>query len=393
MTSAGFKPATSTAVMWCTIQLCYEAEIRAAKIVVILKIKDKVCLKDYFLFKIVMPANKYALLRYRIIDRSIRNKQRPFPSKEDLRRACEEALYGSDGEHISMSTIDKDIWAMRNEGELGFYAPIKFSKDNAGYYYQDSNYTISELPLNEDDLNAIKTAAETLFQFKDIPLFKQFDTAIEKILDRMKISAFDDHKTDHDVLQFERGSDYKGSEFLGMLFSASKEDQVVSFQYKKFNSNQSQLIILQPYLLKEYRSRWYVIGLDESKDALRTYSLDRLSDIALKGRTFKRSESFSTASFFKHALGITVTDDEHQKVRLKFSEKLSPYIISQPVHSSQQILNNVEGGVIVEIEVLITIELVTLVLGFGDQVEVLAPDQLKESVKSALINSLKKYQD
>ena len=95
--------------------------------------------------------------------------------------------------------------------------------------------------LHEDDLNAIKTAAETLFQFKDIPLFKQFDTAIEKILDRMKISAFDDHKTDHDVLQFERGSDYKGSEFLGMLFSASKEDQVVSFQYKKFNSNQSQL--------------------------------------------------------------------------------------------------------------------------------------------------------
>ena len=338
-----------------------------------------------------MPANKYALLRYRIIDRSIRNKQRPFPSKDDLRAACEEALYGSDGEHISMSTIDKDIWAMRNEGELGFYAPIKFSKDNGGYYYEDPNYTISELPLNEDDLNAIKTAAETLFQFKEIPLFKQFDAAIEKILDRMKISAFDDNKTDHDVLQFERGSDYKGSEFLGVLFSASKDDQVVSFEYKKFNSSESQLITLQPYLLKEYRSRWYVIGWDESKDALRTYSLDRMSNVLLKGRSFKRSEAFNTASFFKYALGITVTDDNPQKVRLKFSEKLSPYIMSQPIHHSQKIIDDSDDGLVVEIEVLITVELVTLILGFGDQVQVLGPDQLKESVKSALINSLKKY--
>ena len=64
-----------------------------------------------------MPANKYALLRYRIIDRCI--TQKSYPTKEDLRAACEEALYGSDGENISISTIEKDIWAMRNESELG----------------------------------------------------------------------------------------------------------------------------------------------------------------------------------------------------------------------------------------------------------------------------------
>ena len=76
------------------------------------------------------------------------------------------------GEHISMSTIDKDIWAMRNEGELGYYAPIKFSKEYGGYYYEDPEFTISEVPLNDDDLNAIQAAAETLYQFRDIPLFK-----------------------------------------------------------------------------------------------------------------------------------------------------------------------------------------------------------------------------
>lgn len=281
---------------------------------------------------------------------------------------------------------------MRNEGELGFYAPIKFSKDYGGYFYEDPNYTISELPLNEDDLNAIKTAAETLFQFKDIPLFKQFDTAIEKILDRMKISAVDDHKTDHDVLQFERSAEYKGSEFLGTLFSAAKNDQVVTFDYQKFNSDEVQSIVLCPFLLKEYRSRWYVIGLDESKNALRTYSLDRMSKLALISRSFKRDEAFNIAAFFKHAMGITVTDEKPKKVRLKFNELMSPYIMSQPIHHSQKIVADDDNGITIEIEVLVTVELVTLILGFGDQVEILAPQELKENVKSALINALKKYQ-
>ena len=79
-----------------------------------------------------MPANKYALLRYRIIDRCLTNKAKPFPSKEDLRQECEDVLYGSDGINISTSTIEKDMWAMRNESELGYYAPIEYHKTHKG---------------------------------------------------------------------------------------------------------------------------------------------------------------------------------------------------------------------------------------------------------------------
>ena len=88
-----------------------------------------------------MPANKYALLRYRIIDRCLTNPGHPFPSKETLRLACEEALYGSDGERISISTIEKDLWAMRNETDLGYYAPIEYHRDERGYHYTCLLYT------------------------------------------------------------------------------------------------------------------------------------------------------------------------------------------------------------------------------------------------------------
>ena len=339
-----------------------------------------------------MPANKYALLRYRIIDRCIRNAQRPYPSKEDLRSACEEALYGSDGEHISMSTIDKDIWAMRNEGELAFYAPIKFSKDRGGYYYEDPDYTIAELPLTEIDLDAIQAAAQTLFQFKDIPLFREFDAAIEKILDRMRISAVDDHKTEHDVLQFERSVSNRGSEFLAELFTAAQSDQSVNLTYRKFGAETAQEVTLDPYLLKEYDGRWYVIGFDQGKGGMRTYGLDRVESVTSTGNSFRRSSSFDTASFFKHAMGITVTSELPIDVRLAFSPRLAPYILSRPLHHSQRIIGqSSDGGVIISIKVLQTVELNTLVLGFGDDVTVLEPKALKDEVIATLTSCLKNY--
>ncbi|MEQ9187435.1 MAG: WYL domain-containing protein [Cryomorphaceae bacterium] len=339
-----------------------------------------------------MPANKYALLRYRIIDRRLRNQQRPFPSKEDLRYACEEALYGSDGEHISMSTIDKDLWAMRNEGELGYYAPIKFSKEYGGYFYENPEYTISELPLNDDDLDAIQTAAQTLFQFKDIPLFKEFDAAIDKILDRMRISSFDENKAVHDVLEFERGVSDRGSEFLGELFKAAKNDLSVKLTYRKFGAADDQLVQLDPYLLKEYGGRWYVIGFEHAKQSMRTYSLDRVTQVYTGDVRFERQASFDTQSFFKHAMGITVTQEEPIEVRLRFSARLAPYVMSSPIHGSQTIeKKHPTGECELSIHVLKTIELLTLVLGYGEDVEVLAPTSLKEEVISTLTTCLKKY--
>ena len=109
-----------------------------------------------------MPANKYALLRYRIIDRCLTNPGKPFPTKEELRQACEEALYGSDGVHISISTVEKDLWAMRNEADLGYYAPIEYHRDERGYHYTEEGYSINDVQLNDDDLDAIRFATNTL---------------------------------------------------------------------------------------------------------------------------------------------------------------------------------------------------------------------------------------
>jgi len=205
-----------------------------------------------------MPHIKYALLRYRIIDRCIRNPFKIFPSKQVLREACEEALFGSqDGEHICDSTIEKDMFNMRMEHD----APIKYNKREKGYYYEDPTFTLDDVPLNEDDLKAIKFAAYTLQQFRDVDMFKQFGNAIDKIVDRVAISE----KTEGDVnqfVQFETAVTVGGGEYLTILLDAIQKSVAVYFDYENFASSSLKPRKVCPLLLKEYRNRWYLISND-----------------------------------------------------------------------------------------------------------------------------------
>ena len=167
-----------------------------------------------------MPANKSALLRYRIIDKCIRNKYKPYPSKEFIRQACEDALFNSVGERVSTSTIEKDLNAMRFDAALGYEAPIKFSKADGGYYYEDPNYSIDNIPINDDDLHALRFAATTLHQFKGIKVFEDFEFAIGKLFERINLSVDSDENAIQQYVQFETVTKIEGSEHLPVLLEA-----------------------------------------------------------------------------------------------------------------------------------------------------------------------------
>ena len=77
---------------------------------------------------------------------------------------------------------------MRNEADLGYYAPIEYHRDERGYHYTEEGYSINDVQLNDDDLDAIRFATNTLIQFRDLPIFQQFDQALGKIADRLTVS-------------------------------------------------------------------------------------------------------------------------------------------------------------------------------------------------------------
>jgi predicted DNA-binding transcriptional regulator YafY len=339
-----------------------------------------------------MPANKYALLRYRIIDRCILNPGKPFPSREDLRQACEEALYGSGADAISLSTIDKDIWAMKNESELGYLAPIAFHRQHKGYYYEDPEYSISSLSLGDDDLESLRFAAAILNQFRDVPMLEQYENAIEKIINRLNISPDPFDAQLDKYIQFEQSTVSKGNEHLGPLLEAIRKRKVVDLIYRKFSDDQDKSYLIHPYLLKEYRNRWYLIALEGKSASIRTFGLERIEKCTLQKESFRIDENFRADLFFEHSIGITEKQEEPSEVILAFDLIPGKYLQTQPIHSSQKLINEDGKEIQIALKVLLTPELFTFILGYGNQVRVLKPASLKKEITKRLKSALDQYE-
>ncbi len=334
-----------------------------------------------------MPANKYALLRYRIIDRCLTNPGKPFPTKEDLRQACEDALYGSDGEHISISTVEKDLWAMRNEADLGFYAPIEYHRDERGYHYTEEGYSINDVQLNDDDLDAIRFATNTLIQFRDLPIFQQFDQALGKIADRLAVSPNLDPHGDDDIIQFESTPHASGSAHLGPLLQAIRAHHEITLTYRKFSEegDVTHAYMLHPYLLKEYRNRWYLLGWDPSKEGIRTFGCDRIVDIEMHEESkFQVQTSFHPNDYFAHALGITVLGQgAPEEIVFEADPLLAKYLASQPLHDSQHIERRSDRTV-VTLNVMPTYELLQWLQAHAGELTICQPDHIRTSVQKQL---------
>ncbi|MEX1001289.1 MAG: WYL domain-containing protein [Crocinitomicaceae bacterium] len=328
-----------------------------------------------------MSKIKNAQLRYRVIDRSLRNQYNPYPSKEDLRQACEEAIFGStSGSDICDSTIEKDMFAMRIE----FDAPIKYSKRDRGYYYEDENYSIDKIPLSENDIEAIKFATNTLMQFRDVSIFKQFGFAIDKIFDRVHISNNPTDESVENFVQFEAHPNISGSEMLPDLLKAIKEKRMVNFGYSSFITGKFKERSALPLLLKEYRNRWYLISYVPQKQKIITFGLDRMSDLRVTDEHFLNSFDFDPDNYFEHSIGITANDEAPVEVVIKVEKIGSKYLQSQPLHKSQELVREGKNRDKFKLKVLISEELKRTILSYGSQIEVIAPDSLRSDIQNTI---------
>jgi predicted DNA-binding transcriptional regulator YafY len=324
-----------------------------------------------------MPQIKNALIRFRIIDRCIRNQYKPYPSKLEIREACEDALYGtSDGENICDSTIEKDLFAMRMEHD----APIKYSKRHGGYYYTDPAFSMNDIPLTEDDIEAIKFATKTLSQFKDMAMFQQFGFAIDKIVDRVTIAADPSDKTIADFVQFDTPIRLGGSEFLSPLLSSIRKSTAVFFDYESFQSQTRKARKVLPLLLKEYSNRWYLLSFDVSKEAIITYALDRMYELQESEEILRCPIDFKPEQFFRHAIGITASNGQPDVVEFKADNVAAKYIASQPFHATQTVVKEGKNKTTFEMTVFVSEELIRSLLSYGGEVEVVKPDALREQL-------------
>jgi predicted DNA-binding transcriptional regulator YafY len=334
-----------------------------------------------------MPHIKNALIRYRIIDRMLRNKYKPHPSKEALRSACEDALFGSEsGVHICASTIEKDLFTMKMEHD----APIRYSKKNGGYFYEDPDFSINDVPLSEDELASIRFAVSTLQQFREVPFFQQFGMAIDKIVDRVAVGEQSQEMSKY--IQFEAAVSTGGNEYLPTLLEGIQAQKRVWFMYTSFQHQQSKPRKVSPLFLKEYRNRWYLICFDLQKQDISTFALDRMTELQLLDEAAQIPADFNATDYFRDAIGITAFKGAALRIVLKADAIAARYIETQAFHHSQKLLEKQDAYSIFELRILVTEEFIRSLLGYAGEVEVLEPESLRSTLKERAQALLKRYQ-
>jgi len=332
-----------------------------------------------------MPRNKDALIRYRVINRCLVDYK--ICSKEKLKKACEDAM---DKCPIGERTIDGDIHAMRYDNGLGYYAPIKFNKYEGGYYYDDPDYSIDKVPLNQEELETLGFVSTLLRQFRDVDLFSQFSGAIQKIIDAINVRKLKDEKSDYPFIDFEKVPFQKGSEFLQPLIEAIKNKETVMLTYHPFYSEDPYDADIHPYLLKEYRNRWYVIALNDKHKELRTYGLDRICKIDYCAKNYVDS-GFDPEAYFKNSIGIISPTTVPPIIKIAVKKQQAQYLVTQPLHASQKVVREDEEEVIFELRVHPTYELKSIVLSYGADLTIIGPDNLRNEIITSLEDARKNY--
>lgn len=324
-----------------------------------------------------MSINKLALIRYKTIDNCLRNRMRKW-TLENLVEACSDALYDYEGitKGVSIRTIQSDIQTMRSD-KLGYNAPIIVT-DKKFYSYEDRHYSITNIPLTKQDVDTLSEVVDVLQQFKGFQYFEE----LNDILKRLEDKVYRQKHKGRSYIKFENNVLLKGLSFIDPLHKAILHKQVVAIQYQSFKAREANQIIFHPYLLKEYRNRWFVLGKKQDSKHIMILALDRIQSIKiLHTEDYIKNDLIDIDHFFDDVIGVTKM--LHQKpnaIVLKIDKGNAPYILTKPLHSSQKILRRDEEGLIFSIEVIWNFELEREILGFGEAIQVLSPKRLVDKI-------------
>ena len=179
-------------------------------------------------------------------------------------------------------------------------------------------------------------------------------------------------------------------QFLPTIINAMKKSLCIEFHYQPFEVGKSRKkIVLEPYFLRLFRQRWYVIGYNNSDHKIKTYSLDRVKIVTILDRPFTMPD-IDVHEFFKDCYGITTSRGNAQYVLLKVEATQAKYLRALPLHSSQQ-EQICDGYSIFTYKLHLTYDFQQQIMSMGDKVEVVGPPQLRTMVRTSLENSLAKY--
>ena len=298
--------------------------------------------------------------RYLFIIRKIKNNR--YISLRNLINEVEREIASyanSDTLGISKRTIQRDFNDIRDI----FKIDIMYSKLNNGYYIEENEMTDIERQLEYFDL------------------LGTLDRGLEKFVFTEKRKS-------------------RGTEYLYPLINAIKNSRVVEFRYRKFdNTITKETRIIQPYALKEFKNRWYLLAVEvegriEERGKIKTFGLDRIENFYPTGKLFSKNIHLNIENEFKNCFGIhSDQDKEAEEVILSFTPMSGKYNEALPLHESQETLIDNDQEFRIKLKVKITYDFILELLSQSENMIIIAPTHLKEKVIDIHTKAIKLQQE
>lgn len=293
------------------------------------------------------------LLRYSAIVNLL--KRRPATYSEIEEEICNRLHERDAGTMISRRTFYRDRLGI----ESLFDIEISFDKSEGVYYIAGETKPEMSMKLLEtfDMLNLISVSKKM-----------------------MQYIHFESHEP-------------SGTGMLQSIIRAIEERKVVDFSHKKFSNEAITLRHAEPYALKEFKNRWYMLAKDLSDNLIKSFALDRMSALCLTPDGFSYPRNFDVREHFKHCYGIIGPGTTlAQQVVLSFAPLQGKYIKSLPLHASQTILVDNEQECRVQLKVCVTVDFIMELQSYGAWVTVLEPATLRNQMKDNALKVSRNHQ-
>lgn len=304
--------------------------------------------------------------RMKIIDDALR--QKAFPNCRSLAELLE----------VSQKSIQRDLEYMRDM--LG--APIRYNPQKRGYDYSESGYYLPAVFLKTQEKRALRVLKQALEPYKSTPYFSEIKQAVDKVFESLPIALFED--TTQDLVSFEPPPSAEVDEMIFQTIDQAVQNKnKITMTYYSASSDQTNWRTVHPYRLHHVQGVWYVIAFCETRNAVRSFALSRISHVTLSEHTFQPDDEFNLNDYLNDAFEM-VRQETPMKVELKFSAYQARWIRERVWHASQELLPQSDDSLVVRFKSSGLDSLKRWILRYGAEVEVLQPEELRRAIRDEI---------
>ncbi|MBQ5693562.1 MAG: WYL domain-containing protein [Alistipes sp.] len=333
---------------------------------------------------------KNAIMRYKILDSLLSNRNRYYSISELLEKV-NEALELDGMEPVSRRCIEKDLNTLE-------CAPYEAVIERVWYHgkkcirYAEEGFSIFTKKLTEEEENLLSEVLNTIGQFDGLDTFEWLDSLKKRL----------DIKEHRRIILFDSNPYLTGKKLIGTLFTAISNKCVISLKYHSFKNSEANRYVVNPYLLKEYNNRWFLIA-GYKDGTIRNFALDRIEGFEIMSALEYIEPDEDMESRFDDIVGVTLLNDmPTEDILLWVNEEGYQYVKTKPLHGSQRDVKGEEdkmvrekypalqGGRFFRLQCILNYELKQLLMSKMDQLVVLEPATLKDDLVDRIkrLNSL-----